>query len=136
MDNCEEWNLNISLHCVNYYKNDDKALEFFKSHGIIPNSVICPTCSNNCQFSPANNEWFCKKTGKDNRGRKRKCNFYVSNYKGTFLETCRINPGKLLLLIKLFCRNYYTHRQLMKYFGVKSEAINDWKNYLYEVVEN
>ena len=64
MDNCEDCNLNIPLHCVNYYKNDDKALEFFKSHGIIPNSVICPICSNNCRFSPANNKWFCKKRGK------------------------------------------------------------------------
>ena len=63
MDNCEECNLNIPLHCVNYYQNDDKALEFFKSHGIIPNSVICPTCSNNCRFIPAN-KWFCKKRGK------------------------------------------------------------------------
>ena len=24
----------------------------------------------------------------------------------------------------------------MEYVGVKSEAINDWKNYLYEVLEN
>lgn len=118
-----------------FHRNSATALEEFRRHGVLPRVLICPTCGQDCLFKPSSNTFFCEKTVRDIRGRKRKCSFSVSERKGTFLDKTRLQPCDLLLFVALFLQKARTQRDAQSFLKLNSETCVNWNSFCYEVCE-
>ena len=97
-DNCS-WPYGFTY--AKFYDKDDLAIYVFRQHGVLPSVVQCPHCGNDCKLhsyasstSKVSLRWRCQKTYECpvGSGKRKLCNYYISDRKGTFLEKCHHPP--------------------------------------------
>ena len=132
---CEGCYLNFFDAIKLFYKDDPKAILAFKQHSVLPDTVLCPKCSTNCNFAPSSNCFFCRRTTKDSKSRKIKCSFSVSINKNTWLDRSHMTPSQNIVFCSLFLQKSITQRQAVKWLKIGHETAVNWKRYCYEVCE-
>lgn len=119
----------------NFFNQDERALEEFQRHSVLPLALVCPTCGSKCQFRPSNRTFFCKKINRDSGGRRKVCKFSVTERKGTLLDKAHVKPSDLLLFISLFLSKARTQRDAEDWLGWASDTCVNWSSICYEVCE-
>ena len=116
--------------------NDVDAIEFFRSHGVLPRQVNCPRCKRPCHFLTAKKIWYCPQSFKYSKSNKRKtCSFSVSDYKGTFLSNVHVAPWKILLFINHWLEKKWDHDAIIKNLQFSTTTSVNWRVYCSKVTE-
>lgn len=118
-----------------FYEEEEATLDYFKAHGVLPDSVKCPTCGCLCNFKPSIRGFYCSKVRRDEKSRRVRCKFTVSEKKGTFLDKAHLKANDLLTFIALFLSKARTQRDAEDWLGFASDTCVNWASYCYEVCE-
>ena len=138
-DNCS-WPYGFTY--AKFYDKDDLAIYVFRQHGVLPSVVQCPHCGNDCKLhsyasstSKVSLRWRCQKTYECpvGSGKRKLCNYYISDRKGTFLEKCHLPPWKLMLFINHFLSKYFDYELFLDEFDLSKTTIADWRSFCSEV---
>lgn len=82
--------------------------------------------------------WVCCRTyypPKSKKKRKR-CDFSVSDFKGTFLDNVHIHTWKVLCFINKWCDKRFTHGNAVRDLSISPTTSVDWRSFCSEVCEN
>ena len=124
------------LTIAKFYDKDDFAMYVFRQHGVLPSTVQCPHCGSDCKLhshgsSKVSLRWRCQKTYESpvGSGKRKRCNFLISDRKGTFLEKCHIPPWKLMIFINHYLSKYFDYELLVAefHFSTKTVTVSSWK---------
>lgn len=113
----------VPMHC-NYF------LKIMRDHRVLPPQVLCPNCEAPRTYRSDNHMWGCRKSYPVPKGRKRKCNFSVSDYKRPFPGVCCFEPWKLVLLVYHFLSEQCDHDTLQHSLGLTRTTIIDWRSWI------
>ena len=114
MDSCSSCFYDYFSAIKTFHSDNKKSIEFLREHGILPNEVHCPKCNNPCTFTEDKHLWRCYGSISIAKTKKRKrCDFKVSDYKGTFLSQTLIPPWKVILFANHFLSNRWDHVTIM-----------------------
>ena len=102
----------------------------------MPSEVHCHKCNNLCSFREDQRIWRCLKYVSRNRAKKRKCNFSISDFHGTFLDNCHISPWKILLFINCWLHKRFTHSEIYHNLDFSPQSSINWRSYCSEVTLN
>ena len=133
---CEGCDISEWRAISNFFENDIEAIKFFKFHGVLPSEVHCHKCNNLCSFREDQRIWRCLKYVSHNRAKKRKCNFSISDFHGTFLDNCHISPWKILLFINCWLHKRFTHSEIYHNLDFSPQSSINWRSYCSEVTLN
>lgn len=129
---CDVSEYNVVARC---YRNDEESLKVFRHHGILPLAVTCPKCSTECSMDSRHN-WQCHRTEKRyKRKGYRKCGFQVTDYKGTFMNRCKLRPWQVLLFVNMWLRKHFTLSSSLYNFQISTKSSIDWKSMCSEVTQ-
>lgn len=103
---------NYFASIAEFHHKNTLAIAFFRKHGILPNNVICPNRKNQCRLIFVKTITFGGVITLPNSKNRRRCNFSISDYKGTFLENCRFEPWKLLSFIIHWISKLWDHKTI------------------------
>ena len=128
------------LTIAKFYDKDDFAMYVFRQHGVLPSTVQCPHCGSDCKLhshglSKVSLRWRCQKTYESpvGSGKRKRCNFLISDRKGTFLEKCHIPPWKLMIFINHYLSKYFDYELLVAEFHFSTKTVTDWRSFCSEV---
>lgn len=109
-----------------------------RAHGVLPTEVVCPRCQTPCShFTSPNNVWICNNTVPIPHTRRRKrCNFSVSDRKGSFLQRIKLPTDKLIMFITMFLSNMWEHRAARLELDICIKTSVDWRSMCSEVLIN
>ena len=84
---CHICSLPMLRFAKEFLDDDEKAMQFFRSHGVLPESVSCEMCGEACSYDSKRRLWRCQRKNYVSKAKRRKCcNFSVSDFSGTFLR--------------------------------------------------
>ena len=125
-----------------YHKDDSASLKCFVAHGVIwstkeseiPN---CPNCDKKLSFDENRNAFRCYHSYVDKKYKRRKrCNFHVSAYNGTFLSGSHLSPSQVLLFISCWLQKTWCHDTVQEKLSIDSHTSADWRSFCSEVTES
>ena len=59
MEECDSCELNYWQFIAEFYRKDDKSINFLWQHGCLPRSVKYPKCDTQCDFRSDKHLWRC-----------------------------------------------------------------------------
>ncbi|XP_064092898.1 uncharacterized protein LOC135205735 [Macrobrachium nipponense] len=134
---CEGCVLTESDAASRFTRNNEETLSFLREHAVLPRAVKCPRCDKPCTLRAERHQWECYSKVRKPKSKKRiQCNFSVSDYKGTFLDKCHIDPWKLVLFVNFWLRKWFSHRQIFDNLQLNSQTAVTWRRYCSEVAED
>ena len=96
--------------CVIYCGNFQKIVEWCQRHGPLLKEKQCPHCENVCRVDFSKKAWRCDKTYKDSCKRKKRCNFYVSLFKGSWFDHSHLDVESNLRFVYLFLQDWFSYK--------------------------
>lgn len=131
---CSGCAYNPWLPIARFYEQEQPALDFLRAHGVLPNSVECPRCRVSCKFREDRQQWYCSQTFKVPKTKKRRrCNFSVTDRKGTFLDNVHIPAWKIILFVNYWLDKHWNHETISKTISFSSRTSVDWRSFCSEV---
>ena len=85
---CPDCYLNFTEWVNVYYSHTDKIVKFCQDHGLIKKECFCPTCGRQCRLDLNQKSWRCGFSFVKNKQKRKKCNFKVSIFNGTWFLWC------------------------------------------------
>ena len=74
----------------NFHSENENAIEYLQAHSVLPTEVKCQKCNLPCSYRSDIHQFYYNRAVRiSKKKRKRICNYTVSLYKGSFLETDR-----------------------------------------------
>ena len=95
--------------CVSYSGQVRLLLDFVQRHGVILKEKTCPNCATLCHLDCNRKAFRCDKTLVSRGKRKRRCNFSVSCFKGTWFERAHLDIETNLKFVFLFLQKAYSY---------------------------
>lgn len=71
----------------------------------------------------------------EKKKKRRYCNFTTSDYKGTFLQDCRIPPWKIILFVNHWLSKHWDHATRVKCLKISTKTSVDWRSFCSEVTD-
>ena len=134
---CEGCHVTEFEAIVKFFNNNEEALVFLRKHGVLPNTVTCPTCDKPCVLRKDRPTWQCNSKVSVPKTRKRKnCGFATPDYKGTFVEQCHFPVWKLVLFVNSWLRKRFTHEHVAQNLNLSTQTTVNWRSYCSEVTEH
>ena len=100
---CQGCKHNLCSDVEKFLGNYEYTREYLINHGIISTSMKCPKCNKICGYRQDKHSWRCDTKTKIPKSRKyRRCDFSVSDCKGTFLSNTRLPIWKFIFFIDSF----------------------------------
>ena len=135
---CETCKLGPYRFHHEFVDNDDKALDFLRTHGVLPRGVQCPHCGKACTLDRINHRWRCRssftvRATKVSKKRRVQCTYTVSDYKGTFLERSCSSPWQILVFTNQFLLKSWSHEMAMHATDISLNTSIDWRSFCSEV---
>ena len=109
-------------------------MEWCQRHGLLLKEKQCPHCENVCRVDFSKKAWRCDKTYKDSCKRKKRCNFYVSLFKGSWFDHSHLDVESNLRFVYLFLQDWFSYKCVSFELKLCNETINDWCSFCREVI--
>ena len=118
-----------------FHEDDEAAVHFLRSHGVLPLKVDCPECNLPCTYREDRHSWYCGRYTKIAKTKKRKqCNFTTSDFKGTFLEGTHVKPSEILCFVNHWLHKVWDHETIVDSLKWSITSV-DWRSFCSEVAE-
>ncbi|XP_018013111.2 uncharacterized protein LOC108670165 [Hyalella azteca] len=120
-----------------FYGDNEASVEFLRSHGVLPLGVKCKKCHRPCSFRSDTRSWRCRRQFLDHLdGRKKCCNYEVSDCAGTLLEKSKIQPWKCLLFVNHWLSRNWDHECINECLQFSRSTSVFWRSYCSDVLED
>ena len=96
----------------------------------------CPKCKNQCNFREDQNLWYCTNRVKVPKKKIQKCNYSVSDFKGSFLSGIHLKGWKLILLVNHWLQKIWNRYTVIKCLCLSPNTSIDWRSFCSEVTEH
>ena len=96
---CQLYSFSYYSCIVQFFENDEKSMEFLRSHGVLPTTVTCAHCKSLCYFRRDQKIRRCQKRISVPKSKKTTCRFTISDFKGSFCWIPIFRLGKLFYLL-------------------------------------
>lgn len=119
-----------------YWRNDRRSLKLLRTHGVLPTQVPCENCKEVCYYREEKHLWRCTRSHFKPKSKKRKkCNFSVSDFRGTFLSNTQLKPWQIVCFVNLWVQKHFDHAVAMKNLSICLKTSIDWRSFCSEVCE-
>jgi len=137
MEPCDSCSYTYFCAIATFFENNEKSVQFFRDHKVLPSEVVCPKCGAKCSYREDQNIWRCTSTYAI-RGRKkrRSCGFSVSDRKGTFLDMAKVPPWKIVLFVNHFLSRYWDHKGVIESLHLSSATFVLWRSFCCKVTDH
>ena len=137
MSLCEGCSRDYFQCIVDFHSQIEKSVEFLRNHGVLPLSIECPKCHNQCIHREDGQKiWRCTASKKIPKTKKRRyCDFSTSDYKGTFLQNSSIPAWKVILFVNHWLSNNWNHKMVIKCLKFSTRTSVDWRSFCSEVTD-
>ena len=132
---CQSCSFNYYNCIVQFFENDEKSMEFLRSHGVLPTTVTCPHCKSLCTYRKDQKTWRCRKRISVPKSKKTTCSFTISDFKGSFLHNTNIPPWKIVLFVNHYLSHVWDHRVMLECLNISSRTSVDWRSFCSEVTD-
>lgn len=126
-----------------YHRKDSATLNFFANHGVIlpidqrfiPN---CPNCQHKLKFDDRKLLLRCHHNYIDPKYKKkrRRCDYQISIFNGSFLSGSHLNPSQVLLFIVSWLQKSWCHQTVIENLVISRRSSVDWRSFCSEVTVN
>ncbi|CAL4120772.1 unnamed protein product [Meganyctiphanes norvegica] len=119
------------------YHNDEGALKLFRQHGVLPMSMTCPKCNKACTLNETKNKWFwrCQRQHSKGKQKKKRCNFSMSDNRGSFLENSHLKSWKVLMFINIWLRKHFSQASTIDNLDINSATSVAWGSSCSEITQ-
>ena len=118
------------------FENNESSIEFLRSHGVVPLSVVCPLCGNNCVYRKDRHQWRCHSSFVIPRTKKRRwCNYCVSDFHGTFLEGTHLQAWQIVCFVYYWVQKQFVHDIALRNLQISYHTSVDWRSFCSEVCD-
>ena len=134
---CTDCHLNYFKVIAEFYEQEEKAINFFREHSVLPSSVNCKICKTPCVFREEQQIWRCRNTLHTPKKSKRirtRCTFSAADTKGTFISSS-IPKWKILLFINHFVSHLWDHKTVVTCLDISYKSSIDWRSFCSEVCQ-
>lgn len=119
-----------------FLENDEEALRAFEEHGVIPTHRQCGNCGRLLSLRSDKRAFQCYRRVKiPKTKRDRRCDFYASQFKGTWLEKAKLSPSANILFVNAYLRKTFSHALCEQNLGLAPHTVVKWKGFCAEVCE-
>ena len=124
-----------------FLRNNKAALKWLREHGVLVNEeVSCEKCGQPCTYREIESGvrvWRCNTLIKIPKTKKKKrCEWSMSETKGTFLQQARIPAWKIVLFVNHFLQKMWSHDVVIHNLGITMKTSVDWRSFCSEVTES
>ena len=133
---CSECFVSYGDFCVIYSGHIEKLILWCQRHGLILKQKECGHCKNWCRLDFVRKAWRCDKTYKDTSKRKKRCNYSVSIFKGSWFENSHIDLETNIKFVLLYVLNGFNYAFVRDELSLSDKSINDWSSFCREVIVN
>ena len=117
--------------------NSARAVEFLRAHGVLPRVVWCPRCLVQCHLRSDIPRWYCSSYTVERRTKKRRrCNYTVSDYKGSFLSYAHVEPWKVVVFVLQWFRRHWHYKEVIHNLHLSPETILAWHRHCCTVTDH
>ena len=123
---CQGCKHNLYSEILQLFGNSLAIREYLINHGVLPRSVKCQKCNIKCSYRHDKHQWYCNKWTKIPKTKKRKrCDYCVTEYRGTFLSGTHLPLWKIIFFINNFlkgimdCKTMKECNQIDIHTGIK-----------------
>ena len=120
--------------CVTYSGKIQLLFDFAQRHGLILTEKKCPTCGEPCRVDYNRKAFRCDKSYVTRGCRRKKCNFLVSCFKGTWFERSHLDIETNLKFVYLFLQKCFSYEFVQLELKISDKAICDWSSFCREVL--
>ena len=128
----------VTLHqaILRFSNNKESTREFLINHGVFPRAVKCPKCGRDCVYRPDLHQWYCNTQTKIPKSRKkRRCDFCVTEYRGTFFSGTSLPTWKIVLFVMHWLQIFFLHSTVVENLPINIHTSIDWRSFCAEVAQ-
>ncbi|XP_068237611.1 uncharacterized protein [Palaemon carinicauda] len=131
---CENCFISYWDFCVHYSGKVDLIIAFAQRHGLILAEKKCPNCENVCRIDYKKLAFRCDRSVVTRGKRKRRCNFFVSCFKGTWFGKAKLDIETNLKFVFLFLQKAFSFEFVSFELKLNNHTIVDWCSFCREVL--
>ena len=120
--------------CVVYTGKYQQLIAFLQNHGVILNQRQCPHCENECRIDWNRKLFRCDKSVVTSGRRRKRCNYKVSLFKGTWFERSHIDIETNVKFLVLFVHDAFSFKLVRSELRLSDPTITDWCSFSREVI--
>lgn len=133
---CDSCSLTDFQIIQRYLDNDEEALRTFEEHGIIPTTRLCGNCGRELTLRSDKRAFQCYKRVKiPNTDETKRCDFYASQFKETWMDRAKISPSANILFVNCFLRPTFSMAICHENLKLAGHTIVTWKQFCLGVCE-
>ena len=117
-----------------YYNDCEALLKLLMDHGLLPDKKLCEKCGKECHIDMRRKAFRCEKVSAQGKKGKKKCNFFQSLYKGTWLEKSHVDFETNMRFVNLFMQDYFSYKVAKTELRLTDRTICDWASFCREVM--
>ena len=130
---CENCFISYGDFCVTYSGNIQLIIGFAQRHGLILKEKSCPHCDKVCRVDFVRKAFRCDKSYVTRGHRKKRCNFLVSLFKGTWFEKSHLDIETNLKFVFLYLQKCFSYEFVQFELKLTNKTISDWASFSREV---
>ena len=134
---CENCYLSHMQLIVHTFGHPENIIKYCQDHGVIKSEsdTICPTCSSKCRLDLNKKAFRCDKSVAVRKKKRRRCNYFVSIFKGTWFERSHLDIETNFTLVYIYLSDrLFSYKYVQSELGLSKTTVNDWCSFIREVV--
>ena len=119
------------------FENNEASTAFLRAHGVLPSTEQCPRCGKDCIYRKDKHLWRCNgSTVIPKTKKRRRCNYTISDYHGSFLERVKLQPWQIVIFVYYWVQKTFKHSIVLRNVQISLETSVDWRSFCSEVCEH
>lgn len=131
---CENCFISYGDFCVTYSGKIDLLVGFAQRHGLILSDKHCAFCDKLCRLDLVRKAFRCSKSHVTRGNRKKRCDFFVSLYKGTWFDKAHLDIETTLKFVFLYLQKCFSYEFVKFELKISDKTICDWSSFCREVL--
>ena len=131
---CPDCFIGYGQFWLSYSGKLDKLVRYCQDHGLILSEKECPECHSLCRIDLHRKAFRCDKSVARAHKRRRRCNFFVSIFQGTWFDHSHIDLETNFKFVVLFLQDWFSYKVARQELDLADNTINDWCSFAREVI--
>ncbi|XP_064095722.1 uncharacterized protein LOC135207801 isoform X2 [Macrobrachium nipponense] len=120
--------------CATFTGKIDLLIDLCQRHGVLFSHRTCPTCDGECRIDLNKMAFRCNKSYASFKKKRKRCNFFVSVFKGTWFANSHLDMETNLKFVVLWLQDWFSYKAAETELKLPAVTIADWSSYCREVI--
>lgn len=131
---CEGCYLPYGDFVATYYKNCEGLVKLGMKHGLLLEMKLCEKCGRECRVDVYRKAFRCGLSYQKGKKARKKCNFYQSLYKGTWLGRSHCSIETNMCFLNFFVQDFFSYEVARNELQLSDLSISEWASFAREVL--